>query len=96
MLTAMVGRRAVIVDSVRRVAGVIGDLSRGRVVAVFGTPVEAARIEQGSLEPDGPNGGENAEPRRAAHDLENIEEDGRRLRARGIPASLGYVLYALV
>ncbi len=57
-------------------AGVIRHLHGRRVATMFGATVEAARVEQGSLEPDGPNGSEGAEPHGATHDVQTIHRVG--------------------
>ena len=75
VLAVMIGGSAVIVRGVFRV---FGHLRRDGVVAVLGAMVEAARVEQGGLEPDGPNGGKRAEPRGAKHDMQTIGGVGDR------------------
>ena len=57
VLAVMVGRRAVLMGRVLRVADMIGDLRRRRVVPVLRATVERARVEQRGLKPDGPDGG---------------------------------------
>ncbi len=92
VLPAMVGGRAMLVACARRVARVPGELSRGRVVGVLRAPVEAAGIEKGSLKPDGPEGDEGAEPRRAIHDVQITRGAAQRLMTGDIAAILGYGL----
>src|SRR5215831_9960541 len=57
VLAMVVGRRSVLM---RGVACVLRWLRRDSMTAVLGAVVEAARMEQGGLEPDGPNGGKRA------------------------------------
>jgi hypothetical protein len=72
----LVGGSSVTVSRMFGVAGVIRHLHGRRVATMFGATVEAARVEQGSLEPDGPNGSEGAEPHGATHDVQTIHRVG--------------------
>jgi len=76
MLAVSIGRRAVVVDQVGGVPGVIGHMHGGCVAAVLGAMVEARRSQKGGLEPDGPDGGEGAEPHGATHDVQTIHRMG--------------------
>jgi len=76
VLAVLIGRRAVVVDQVGGVPGVIGHMHGGCVAAVLGAMVEARRSQKGGLEPDGPDGGEGAEPHGATHDVQTIHRMG--------------------
>lgn len=75
VLAVAIGGR-VIVPEMASLRHLTRHLHPGRVMAVLGATVEAPRIEQGSLEPDGPNDGEGAEPRGAMHHVQTIGRVG--------------------
>lgn len=75
MLAVLIGRGAVLVDQVGGVPSVIGHVQCG-VAAMLRAMVEARRSQKRGLEPDGPDGGEGAEPRGATHHMQNIDRVG--------------------